>query len=135
MPSIMAFALGIKLKLKKKQTLCRLLWVEGWVAVPNLIAIALAVAACIVPNTRVPALHGVQFPCQFSLGLLQTVARVIRKELFPTQQHPGESRENLVERTAAQELENLGPKTQSHFDTDQEVGKARWQQRITRFML
>lgn len=136
-PSLVAVALGIKIETNKKQTLRRIAVTEGWVLIPVLIAVALAVTACIVPNIRAPPLHGIQFPCQFLLGLLQTVGRDIRLNLFPIQQRPSESRENLVsgEETEAQELENLGPKKHLTFDTGRGVWKAMGQERGARFKL
>lgn len=123
MPTMVAVALGMKTE-KKKETLRRIVVTEGWVAIPVLTALALAMAACIVLNTRAPSLHGVQFPCNFLVGLLQTAARDIRKRLWPMQQHPSESRESLVSRGAmeAQELENLPLEQNSNFATQGRVG-------------
>lgn len=116
--SILIFTLGNMLEKKKKETLCRLIQAEGLGALADLFVIGSAVAAGIVPNTRSPALHAVQFPCHFSVSLSKTLARFIRKTLFPTQQRPSESSENLVPRggTEAQELENLEPRKRSHFN-------------------
>ncbi|TQW01680.1 AT-hook-containing transcription factor domain-containing protein [Cordyceps javanica] len=115
---------------KKEETLRRIVVTEGWIAIPVLAAIALAMVACIVPNTRTPSLHGMQFHCNFLLGLLQTAARDIRRKLWPMQQRPSESRESLVSRGAieAQELKNLQPKQESNVGTDRDVWKARGQQ-------
>ena len=125
MPLIVAAALAIKTK--NKIYLRRLAVTEGWTIIPILIAVALAVAACLVPNMQAHPLHGVQFPCNFLLGLLQTVGRDIRRNFWPMKQRPSESRENLVPREGAeaQEPENLELNDRSNFDTDPGMWRAR----------
>lgn len=127
-PALVAVAMAMEVEEKKMRTkaLRRIAVTECWVSIPVLIAIALAVAACIVPKLREPALHGVQFPCHYLLSQLQIAVRKIRRRLYPYKQRSSESSENLFtrDRTEGQVLE-LESQMQSNSDADRDVAESK----------